>query len=257
FYDPETKIAVLLNGEVYNIRELHAELATAGYMFHTDLESEVVAKLYVHQGLDFAKRLKGMFAIAILDGNRLVLTRDRFGIKPLYYASVGRKVVFGSEVKAILVHPEVTAQLHIPALEEITVFGYVFSSDKTLFEGIFQVEPGTIVTFSEGKQSTAKFWQAPGASYFDQGHHLDYSTAVIQLRKLIIETMDLLLSHGDHPVGIYLSGGLDSTILALVARNILGYPITTFTLADSSETADLLTAREVASKLGTRHSKEV
>jgi len=194
-----------------------------------------------------------MFAIAILDGNRLVLTRDRFGIKPLYYASVGRKVVFGSEVKSILVHPEVTAQLHVPALEEITVFGYVFSPDKTLFEGIIQVEPGTVVIFSEDGRLVTKFWQAPEASYFDQERHLDYSTAVVQLRKLIIETMDLLLSHGNHPVGIYLSGGLDSTILALVARNILGYPVTTFTLADSPESIDLLSAREVAKKLGTSH----
>ena len=253
FCDPESNIAVLLNGEIYNIEALRTELAAAGCIFHTNLESEVVAKLYAHHGLDFATRLKGMFAIAILDGNRLVLARDRFGIKPLYYASVARKVVFGSEVKAILAHPEVTAKLHIPALEEITVFGYVFSPDKTLFEGIIQVEPGTVVVFSEDGRLVTKFWQAPEASYFDQERHLDYSTAMIQLRQLIIETVDLLLSHGDHPVGIYLSGGLDSTILALIARNILGYPVTTFTLADSHESADLLSAREVAKKLGTSH----
>jgi len=253
FYDPETKIAVLLNGEIYNLRELRAKLIAAGYMFHTDLESEVVAKLYTHYGPDFVEHLKGMFAIAILDSNRLMLARDRFGIKPLYYTSVGQKVVFASEIKSILAHPEVTAQLHIPALEEITAFGYVFSPDKTLFEGIIQVEPGTVLIISKDGQLTKRFWQAPKASYFDPERHLDYSTAVIQLRQLIIETMDLLLAHGNHPVGIYLSGGLDSTILALVARNILGYPVTTFTLADGSETADLLAAREVSAKLGTRH----
>jgi len=188
-----------------------------------------------------------MFAIAILDGNRLILARDRFGIKPLYYINMGRKVIFGSEIKSILVHPDVTAQLHIP------VFGYVYSPDKTLFERIIQVEPGTVLIISKDGQLTKRFWQAPEASYFDPERHLDYSTAVIQLRQLIIETMDLLLAHGNHPVGIYLSGGLDSTILALVARNILGYPVTTFTLADGSETADLLAAREVSAKLGTRH----
>ena len=253
FYDPEIKIAVLLNGEIYNLRELRAKLIAAGYVFHTDLESEVVAKLYACYGIDFAERLKGMFAIVILDGNRLILARDRFGIKPLYYINMGQKVIFGSEIKSILVHPDVTAQLHIPALEEITVFGYVYSPDKTLFERIIQVELGTVVVFSEDGQSIKRYWQVPKASYFNPQHHLDYSNAVIQLRQLIIETMDLLLAHGNHPVGIYLSGGLDSTILALVARNILGYPVTTFTLADSSETADLLAAREVASKLGTRH----
>ncbi len=253
FHDPKVNTTVLLNGEIYNVKDLRSELLSAGYTFHTNLESEVVAKLYAHYGLDFVAHLKGMFAIAILDDKRLMLVRDRFGIKPLYYTSVGRKVIFGSEIKSILVHPEVTAQLHIPALEEVTVFGYVFSTNKTLFEGIIQVEPGTIVVFSEDGQSVTKYWQAPEASYFDQERHLDYSSAVIELRKLIIETIDLHLSHGDHSVGIYLSGGLDSTILALVARHILGYPITTFTLADSSDTEDLLAAREVARKLGTRH----
>jgi len=253
FRDSETNTVVMLNGEIYNIGELRAELVAAGFIFHTDLEAEVVAKMYACYGIDFAERLKGMFAIAILDGNRLVLARDRFGIKPLYYTNAGQKVIFGSEIKSILVHPDVTAQLHIPALEEISVFGYVYSPDKTLFERIIQVEPGTVLIISKDGQLTERFWQAPEASYFDPERHLDYSTAVIQLRQLIIETMDLLLAHGNHPVGIYLSGGLDSTILALVARNILGYPVTTFTLADGSETADLLAAREVSAKLGTRH----
>lgn len=253
FWDPDTNVAVLLNGEIYNIRSLQAELAAIGCTFRTNLESEVVSKLYAHHGLDFATRIKGMFAIAILDGNRLVLTRDQFGIKPLYYKSVGEKVIFGSEIKAILVHPKVRARLCLSALQEIAVFGYIFSLDKTLFEEIMQVEPGTVVVFSENGRSTVKFWQAPKAGYFDEECHLDYPTAKIQLRQLIIETVDLLLSHGDHPVGIYLSGGLDSTILTLVARAILGHPVTTFTLADSSESADLLAAREVARKLGTHH----
>ena len=253
FHDSEANISIMLNGEIYNVGDLRTELIASGITFHTDLETEVIAQLYTKYGIDFAEHLKGMFAIAVLDGNHLILARDRFGVKPLYYANVGQKVIFGSEIKSILAHPEVTAQLHITALEEITVFGYIYSPEKTLFEGIIQVEPGMIVTFSEEGQTTKRFWQAPQASYFDPEHHLDYSNAVIQLRQLIIETMDLLLAHGNHPVGIYLSGGLDSTILALVARNILGYPVTTFTLADDSETADLLAAREVSTKLGTKH----
>lgn len=253
FYDPQTNVAVMLNGEIYNIGTLRGDLARNGYTFHTDLESEVVLQLYRQHGLNFAARLQGMFAIAILDGNRLVLARDRFGIKPLYYAHAGKKVLFGSEIKAILAHPDVTASLSVPALDEISVFGYVHSLDKTLIEGVLQVEPGTVVVFSEDGQASLKFWQAPRATYFHQERHLDFSTAASQLRHLIVKAMDALLSHGDHPIGIYLSGGLDSTILTLVARNILGYPVTTFTLADSSETADLLAAREVARKLGTRH----
>jgi len=253
FRDSKTNTLVMLNGEIYNVEELRAELRADGYSFHTDLETEIVAKLYTKYGIDFAERLKGMFAIAILDGDRLILTRDRFGVKPLYYKKAGNKVIFGSEIKSILIHPDVKAQLNIPALEEITVFGYVYSPDKTLFEGIIQVEPGTVVVFSEDGQTIKRYWQIPEASYLNPERHLDYSNAVIQLRRLIIETMDLLLKHGNHPVGIYLSGGLDSTILALVARKILGYPVTTFTLADGSETPDLLAAREVSSRLETKH----
>jgi asparagine synthase (glutamine-hydrolysing) len=253
FYDAETNVEVMLNGEIYNIEALRQDLAADGCVFHTDLESEVISKLYKREGLDFATQLKGMFAIAILDGDQLVLARDRFGIKPLYYAKIGQRVLFGSEIKAILAHPEFKAKLYLPALEETNVFGYIHSLDRTFFDGITQVEPGTVVAFCEDKEICRRFWQAPQASYFDPAYHPDFTVAVYGLRNQILETMDLLLSHGDHAVGIYLSGGLDSTILTLVARTILGYPVTTFTLSDTSETADFLAAREVAKKLGTRH----
>jgi asparagine synthase (glutamine-hydrolysing) len=253
FRDAETNVAVMLNGEIYNIEALRQDLAATGCVFHTELESAVIAGLYKRDGLDFAAQLKGMFAIAILDGNQLILARDRFGIKPLYYARMGQRVLFGSEIKAILAHPEFKAKLYLPAVEETNVFGYIYSPDRTFFDGITQVEPGTVVAFCEDKQICKRFWQAPQASYFDPAHHPDFTVAVHELRNLIVETMDLLLSHGDHAVGIYLSGGLDSTTLVLVARAILGYPVTTFTLADASETADLLAAREVAKKLGTQH----
>lgn len=253
YYDQKNNIAVMLNGEIYNMEALRTDLKKAGCIFQTNLESEIVAKLFAHYGLNFARRLQGMFAIAILDGDRLVLARDRFGIKPLYYANIGEKALFGSEIKAILAHPEFTPKLYVPALEEINVFGYVHSLDKTLFEGIIQVEPGSVVIFSKGRQHSVKFWRAPPADYFDKERHPDFSAAVTQLKNLIIQTMGLIFSHGDHPIGIYLSGGLDSTILTLVAQRVLGYPVTTFTLADSSETTDLLAAREVAKKLGTRH----
>jgi asparagine synthase (glutamine-hydrolysing) len=253
FYDAESNVAVMLNGEIYNIEAIRADLAKTGCKFHTDLESEVISELYKREGLDFAAQLKGMFAIAILDGDQLVLARDRFGIKPLYYSRIGNRVLFGSEIKAILAHPEFKAKLYLPALEEISVFGYIYSLNKTLFEGITQVEPGTVVAFYEDKQTCKRFWQAPQARYFNPTRHPTLLDAVGQLRSQIIKTMEMLLSHGDHAVGIYLSGGLDSTILTLVAHAILGYPVTTFTLSDTSETADLLAAREVAKKLGTQH----
>jgi len=257
FCDSETNITVLLNGEIYNSDVLRAQLSTIGIIFHTNLESEVIAKLYAHYGLGFAEHLKGMFAVVILDGDRLLLTRDRFGIKPLYYADLGEKVIFGSEIKALLVHPSISPQLNIAALQESMVFGYIYSADKTLFQGIQQVEPGTIINFCEGKRSVQKFGELPQARYQDEGGYPKYQTAIAQLREHIIETMELLLRHGDHPMGIYLSGGLDSTILTLVVRVILGYPVKTFTLADDDTTPDFLAAREVAQRLGTQHVERI
>lgn len=253
FTDAEKNIDILLNGEIYNAGSLRQECAGMGITFRTDLESEVIAKLYGLRGVDFTKNLKGMFAIAILDGNRLVLARDRFGIKPLYYAEVDQRIIFGSEIKAILAHPDVTTRLNVSSLEEILAFGYIFSPNKTLFEGINQVEPGTAIIFSDAGQYTTRFYETPRAHYLKDEAPPDYASSVEQLRKLLVETVDLLLTHGNHLVGIYLSGGLDSTILTLISRVILDRPVMTFTLADCDESPDLLAARTVAKKLGTKH----
>jgi len=257
YFDPLTGVSVLLNGEIYNVNELRGQLLSRGIVFHSDLESEVVAKLYQIHGLAFAKLLKGMFAIAIVGRDWLVLSRDKFGIKPMYYVDHGDSVVFGSEIKALLEHPNSSAQLDISALQQSIVFGYVYAEDKTLFEGIRQVEPGTVAEFAINKRHIHRFWQLPQARYQKESEVLPYHDAVARLREVIIETMDLLLHHGNDSKGIYLSGGLDSTILTLVAQNILDYPVTTFTLADDPENPDFTAAKEVAGKIGTRHVERI
>ncbi|MDD5312203.1 MAG: asparagine synthase (glutamine-hydrolyzing) [Dehalococcoidia bacterium] len=253
FCDKDAGLACMINGEIYNVKPLREELKHAGYTFQTDLETEVLLMLYRHWGIDFATKLKGMFAIAILDGDRLILVRDKLGIKPLYYAELGRRILFGSEIKAILAHPEFRPKINEPALEEIAVFGYVHTLDATPFEAIQQVPPGTIMEFTSDVKAVKSFWEVPGATYNNSEKQPQYPDAVQDLKDTIISSMDTVLRHGDHPFGIYLSGGLDSTILTFVAKNILGYPIQTFTLADEQETDDLLAARRVASILGTRH----
>lgn len=253
FRDDDTGAIVLLNGEIYNYRELRAEMQSAGFVFHTDLELEVLAKLYKRMGLEFISKLKGMFAVAVVDGDKLVLARDKFGIKPLYYCSLEQKVIFSSEVKAILAYPEVPARLDLQALEEITVFGYIFSPAKSLFRGINQIEPGTVAVFDQGQRLVSRYKSLPKAHYFQEDTDLEYSEAVSKLKQLLVESVDTLLSHSEHQVGVYLSGGLDSTTLALVARYVLDRPIMTFTLTDGTESPDLLAAREVAAKLGTNH----
>jgi len=243
----------MLNGEIYNVKPLREELQHAGYTFQTDLETEVLLMLYRHRGIDFAAKLKGMFAIAILDRDRLILVRDKLGIKPLYYSELERRIIFGSEIKALLAHPEFRPSISEPALEELAVFGYVHTLDATPFEAVHQVPPGTVMEFTSAEKTIKPFWEAPKAAYDNSKKHHAYPDAVQDLRDTIISSMDAVLRHGDHPFGIYLSGGLDSTILTFVARNILGYPIQTFTLADDQETDDLLAARKVAKILGTKH----
>ncbi len=253
FSDTKKNIQVLLNGEIYNYCTVRNHLACCGIHLRTDLEAELIAKLYLLEGPAFVSRLKGMFAIAILDGDRLVLARDRLGIKPLYYSDQGDKVVFGSEIKSILAHPSVRPVLSLPALEEATVFGYVYSPTDTLFEGIHQVEPGTVLVIEQGTRNVSRFGRLPSVRYQDEAEYLDYNTAVLQLRERMIEAVEAEFSHGNQDKGLYLSGGLDSTTIAVVAKAILGYPVTTFTLADNPDGDDFLAAREAASRLGTKH----
>jgi len=257
FHDRETKRTVLLNGEIYNVALLRKELTDQGYQFSSDLESEVVDKLYQHYGLDFAKHLKGMFAVAILDDNRLVLARDKLGIKPMYFTKLGDQVIFGSEIKAVLKHPYISPMINVMAVEEIRVFGYVHSPDLTPFEEICQVEPGTVVDFTRYSVNKIQYWQPPAARYFSKQRDNDYDTSVRELREIIIDSVDLLFKHGNQAKGLYLSGGLDSSIIAFVIRSILGYPLLSFTLADSPENTDFIAARQIAGKLGTRHIERI
>ncbi len=257
FRDPITGLIALLNGEIYNYHSLRMELHRQGDFFRTDLEAEVICRLYARYGAGFASRLKGMFAIAILDGDRLVLARDRFGIKPLYYVQQGGKVAFGSEIKALLACPGITPQLNLAALAQIAVFGYICSPTYTLFLGIRQVQPGSVLVFDVDKTQVCRFGELPPARYLGESEEDDYEAAVAHLREHIIEMTATLLSHGNQPKGLYLSGGLDSSTIALVARAILGQPLSTFTLGDSRAGEDFAAARAVAARLGTQHVARV
>lgn len=257
FSDPSANLSVLFNGEIYNIGPLRAELAAQGVLLQTDLESEVLARLYQREGPKFASRLNGMFAIALLDDDTLVLARDRFGIKPLYYSILNGKIAFGSEIKAILHHPGARSRLRLSALEEVLVFGYIYSPTDTLFEGIQQVEPGSVLVFDRTGRRRHRFGAIPAARYLAAEEPIDYKTAVAQLREHLVKAVASELMHDEHDKGLYLSGGLDSTTVALIAKAILGYPITTFTLTDSAESDDLQAAREVAVRLGTRHVEQI
>ncbi len=258
FHDHPTGRIFLLNGEIYNYHELWAVLQKWGMKPRTDLECELLARLYDHYGLDFVKRLKGMFAIVILDESELVMARDRFGIKPLYYTVTGDKVLVCSELKGLLRHPEISPRLNLSALEETKVFGYVHSSTETLFKGIQQVAPSGVLRL-RGAQKIEKsvFGSLPPAYYIDGRSGLDYSDCVRKTRHLLLQAVERMFRHGNMDKAIYLSGGLDSSTMALVAKRCLGHRVHTFTLADNSASADYQAARHVADALGTEHHEYI
>lgn len=254
YTDPVTGHVVLLNGEIYNYEDLWRDLAVKGIQRRSNLEAELITRLYELHGLDFAGHLKGMFAIVILDGQRLILARDRFGIKPLHYAKSGGSILVSSEIKGILNHPKITPALNMSALEETRVFGYVTDPEATFFQGIRQIHPGAIVAFSDdGTVETKRFGVLPPARFLNDNGLPDYEEACTQVRDHVIKAVEGMYRHGQMEKGIYLSGGVDSSTIALVARRLLGYPVQTFTLTDSEENPDFQAARQVAKALGTRY----
>ncbi|MBW2152004.1 MAG: asparagine synthase (glutamine-hydrolyzing) [Deltaproteobacteria bacterium] len=250
--DRENEIALLFNGEIYNYEEIKKNLSKEGYIFTSDTDSEVIIPLYRKYGNDFVKHLKGMFAIVIIDKEQIILARDKFGIKPLFYCRLNEKLIFGSEIKSLLQCPEVPAKLDQRSLEELMVFGYIFSDERTLLKDIYQVPPGCLISFDGNSLSQQLYYQIPAPFYLNNGG-LDYDEAIGQLSDILINTFELFHKHGDFEKGIYLSGGVDSTLMAVLSREILETCIQTYTLYDSEDTPDFSYARKVARAIGSEH----
>lgn len=243
-------LVVLLNGEVYNYRELGANLPNL--IRGPCSEVEVIGALYREYGPQAIPMLKGMFALAILDSDRLILARDRFGIKPLFYCQAGKTLLFASEVKALLRHPRVTPVLNTGALDQTAVFGFICSPEETPFEGIYQIPPGTIMTVTPDSISRETFYTIPPARY-GNGSPISFSAAADRLEEMMSDSMARLMGHGQDRKGLYLSGGIDSSLLTVLASRASRDPLLTFTLHDSAESPDLEAARRVARAVGSDH----
>jgi asparagine synthase (glutamine-hydrolysing) len=214
-------VILIFNGEIYNFQPLRAELEALGHRFSSQTDSEVLVHGYEEWGDDALMRLNGMFAFALFDRprRRLLLARDRFGVKPLYWTFTGGRLIFGSEIKSILAHPEVSRSVSYPALNEYFSFQNIFS-DLTLFDGIRLLQPGSLLTIeaTAGDQPRVRTWwdypfqleplQIGGPEAAEELHRL-FAQAVIR------QTIS------DVPVGSYLSGGMDSgSITAIASRHL-------------------------------------
>src|SRR3989441_529893 len=245
---------VVFNGEIYNYRELTAELLAKGHRFATASDTEVLVHLYEEYGEECVGRLRGMFAFAIWDRSRgtLFLARDRLGIKPLYYAETPKGFVFASELKAIVKSPWVSPQLSQRALRAYLQFGYV-PDPLSILEGVAKLRPGHTLTIRERRAGSPRPYWNSTASFRDPIAPSREEEAGEALWTLL---QDAVRSHlvSDVPLGAFLSGGVDSTTVVAIMAQELGVPIKTFSVGFREEGYNELPyARRVAERFGTEH----
>jgi len=245
-------IWIVFNGEIYNHQQLRIELEAKGHHYHSRSDTETIVHLYEEYGRECVQHLRGMFAFAIWDRRRRLLfcARDRVGIKPLYYRWDGGVFVFGSEIKTLLQYPGVSAQFNRSALSEYLAFGYITGPD-TMFEGIHKLMPGH--TLEIGENGSLKI-----DSYWDLGVEADVES---RPREYYVKNYQEKLeqcvgSHlmSDVPLGVFLSGGLDSSAIAALTSRIRGDQIQTFAVGyGEEEFSELRYAREVAEHIRSDH----
>ena len=254
-------IQVVFNGEIYNYAGIREELIARGHTFKSRSDTEVIVHLYEEYGEHCIDRLDGMFAIALWDNRlkRLVLARDRAGKKPLFYAHTSTHIVFGSEVKAFFGRRDVDLRVNAAMVPYYFIYGYVPCPD-TFYRGVRQVEPGTVMTFDrDGRTSARRFWQLRFASQAEVSRAgLDETTAKSRLRELMTTAVQRRLM-SDVPLGAFLSGGVDSTIVVGLMSRLLDRPVKTFSIGfkDSPGYDETAFARIVAKRFNTDHTEFV
>ena len=245
-------IHVVQNGELYNYRELRAELERAGHRFRTHSDTEVLVHLYEQHGLDFACRLRGMFAAALWDSarQRLVLVRDRYGIKPLYYRASDTGLEFASELRAL---PR--GEIDPDALEAFLAFNSI-PAPLTIFRETRKLAPGHMLAWEDGDIHLQRFAR-PGPAPEGELREDDEAEVVEELRARLRDSVRAHLI-ADVPVGVLLSGGIDSSALAALAAEASNEPVRTFSIGFEERSFDELgDARLVADRYGTQHRELV
>jgi asparagine synthase (glutamine-hydrolysing) len=255
------KIGVVLNGEIYNFRELRRKLESDGHRFTTGCDTEVIAHLAEQSAPDeLARRLDGMFAFAVWDAprERLILGRDRFGKKPLYYWWSGDVLVFASEIKGVLAHPGVPRELDAMAIPAYLTFGYV-PTPRTFYAGIRSLPPGHVLMLDgDGEPRLQCYWEVER-----RGPHLDrrnpsLNQASTELRRLLTAAVSRRMV-ADVPIGAFLSGGIDSSAVVATMARLSDKRLATFTIGfdDRDGYDERIYARAVADRYATEHHEFV
>lgn len=253
-YNEDKTIAVVFNGEIYNYQQLRARLIEQGHRFRTHSDSEVIAHLYEEHGEAFVERLEGMFAIALWDSvkKRLVIARDRLGIKPLFVARIGRSLVFGSEIKSVLASGIVPKAVDWSAVDQYFAYTYI-PAPRSIYRDVSKFPAGHIASMTlDGNIEIRPYWKISGTP-------LDEPMAELE-RRTELALLQAVESHmvSDVPVGAFLSGGIDSSLIVAMMTRFTDKPVQTFTVGfrhGGPLMDERAYARELASRYGLQHSE--
>ena len=252
----DKSVWIVLNGEIYNFLELKDNLIKKGHRFRTKTDTETIVHLYEEYGTECVKHLRGMFCFAIWDDKRkrLVLARDRIGIKPLYYSICQGQLIFGSEIKSILQHPRFERRIDLDGLKDYFTFLYV-PAPKTIFSGIFKLLPGHILVQENKKSTIKRYWQVRYETSPKQSEDYFVEGFLEKLKEAV--RMHLI---SDVPLGAFLSGGIDSSSVVALMSQVATEPVMTFSVGYPDENKyfdERREAKKVAEKFETQHHEFV
>ncbi|HXW05836.1 MAG TPA: asparagine synthase (glutamine-hydrolyzing) [Vicinamibacterales bacterium] len=242
---------IVFNGEIYDHADTRRELESRGHRYRTRSDTETIVHAYEQWGDACVERLRGMFAFAIWDApkRRLLLARDRLGVKPLYWTLAGGRLIFGSEIKALLASGLVAPQANEAAIPELLSTRYLSGSD-TLFRGISRLLPGHTLVFERGTVTVRRYWDVPVGAAEGRSAVRSDAEAVAAFRRLLEESVRIRLM-SDVPLGMFLSGGLDSSAIAAIMARQIDRPLQTFSVAfEERAFSELEYARDVARAIG-------
>src|SRR5687767_2862096 len=246
----DDSVWIVFNGEIYNHADVRRGLEAAGHQYKTRSDTETIVHAYEQWGDACVERLRGMFAFAIWDApkRRLLLARDRLGVKPLYWAQAGDRLLFGSEIKSILASGLVRAEADEARLPELLSTRYL-SGAETLFKGIHRLLPGHTLVLEQGRVTTREYWDIPAGRGDDRLASISDREAVHQFRELLEQSVRIRLM-ADVPLGMFLSGGLDSSAIAALMAGMIDRPLQTFSVAFKDRVfSELDYARQVSTAI--------
>lgn len=253
-WNEDRSVVAVMNGELYNFREVRRHLESLGHKFNSQTDTEILPHLYEEFGEAMVEKLNGMFAFALWDlrKKKLLIARDRFGEKPLYYGVFDDKLIFASEPKVLLENPSIKAEINLESLRQYLSFDYV-PAPHSIYKGISKLPSAHLLTLENGQVKTRRYWNL---SFEKPAEKLSFREASKQLGELLADSVRMRLV-SDVPLGILLSGGVDSSTVAAFATQFSREKVKTFSIGFAEDSYDeSMFAREVAKHLGTEHYED-